>query len=181
MSELLALLGTYSLPAIALAGLVAGGLYLIRETTARAIGAEFDRRARAFELSLERRSRFEETILIERYETISDILARLTRIASDLNRRRHGTEVDGLMRGNDIVPLTEVFELLASKRHVVTERFHPLLGRLAGLLIQLANMRTEADAQRVLDAYQAQLVELQDEMRRAFGLDAIAWTEPGVE
>lgn len=58
------------------------------------------------------------------------------------------------MRGTDIVPLAEAFGLLAAKRHVVTERFYPLLK----LLVVLANVADEAGARRVT---------------------AIAWAEPG--
>jgi hypothetical protein len=177
MGDLLTVFQTYSLPAIIGAALVVGALFVLRNATERAIGAEFDRRAAELNLGLERRSRFEEMILIERYETITDLMARLTRIASDLNRRRHGTEVEGLMRDGDIVPLTEVYELLSSRRHVLTDRFQPLLARMADLLLRLANAPDEATAQQVQQDYMGVQTRLQNELTAAFGLDGIAWGE----
>ncbi|AVO36380.1 hypothetical protein [Pukyongiella litopenaei] len=176
--DILELLATYSPLAILFAALVAAGVFLVQKSTERAILAEFDRRAKLFELGVERRSRFEEMILLERYETIGDILNRLTRIASDLNRRRHGTEVEGLIRDGDIVPLTEVFEILGARRHILTERFHPILGQMAGLLIRLANTPDDAAARQVQDEYGALQSRLQDEITTAFGLDRIVWAEP---
>lgn len=173
--DILELVGSYSLGAILIAAVLAAALFVAQKTTEKAIASEFDRRGKQFALGLERRSRFEEMVLIERYETVSDILSRLTVIVSNLNRRRHGTEVEGLMRGNDIVPLTEVFELLAAKQHVLTQRFHPLLFQMSGTLIYLANHKSEDGAQQVLATYKEQLETLQAEITAAFGLDRIAW------
>lgn len=178
MAEILSILTSYSPMLIFAAVLIAGAVFVIRATTERVIGAEFDRRAKALNLGLERRSRFEEMVLIERYETLNDILARLTRIASDLRRRSQGIEVEGLMRGTDIVPLTEVYELMTMRRHILTERFFPEVNDLAGLLLGFANARDAEEIRKAQTAYQARLNSIQTDMTVAFGLAGIVWTDP---
>ena len=174
-TDILELVGEHSITAVFIAAVVGGAVFILQKATERAISNEFDRRATAYNLGLERRSRFEEMILIERYETISDILSRCSTIVADLNRRRHGTEVEGLMRGNDIVPLTEVFAILAAKKHVLTDRFHPQLFEIAGVLITLARHYDDIGAKPVLDQYVSLVLAVQNEMNLAFGLNAIEW------
>ena len=173
MADLINLFTTYSPLLIFATALVAAGVFVLKKTTERAINFEFDRHARALTLGLERRSRFEEMILIERYETLNDLLSRLTRIATDLRRHRAGTEVDGLLQNNDIVPLTDVFERLSTRRHILTAPFHDKLNQLGGLLIQYANAGDVAEMQRIQAEYQNLLNAILDDMSGAFGLEDI--------
>ncbi len=174
MGGLLDLFATYSLPALALAALVAGALYVIRAAADRSIAAAFDRRARQMTLALERRSRFEETILIERYQTVSSCLIRLAEIAADINRHRAGQQVEGLMRGSEIAPLTALMGEIAAKRHVLTERFHTPLDRLAQGLLNLANAGSAEQAAAHARDFAKGRNAIQDDIAAAFGLDSIA-------
>ena len=173
MAELIDLFATYSPLVLFAAALVAAGVFVLKKATERAINLEFDRHAKALTLGLERRSRFEEMILIERYETLNDLLSRLNRIATDLRRHRAGTEVEGLFQNNDIVPLTEVFERLSTRRHILTEPFHTRLNELGGLLIQYANVDDVMELQRVQGEYKHLLNTILDDMSTAFGLERI--------
>ncbi|SFU16569.1 hypothetical protein [Sedimentitalea nanhaiensis] len=174
MTDILELFQSYSPALIFAAALIAAAVFVLKKTTEKAINLEFDRHAKALTLGLERRSRFEEMVLIERYETLNDLLSRLDRIASDVRRYRHGTDVEGLMRGTEIVPLTEVFERLSTRRHVLTERFYPKLDALGGLLIQYLNARDTIEAQRVQGEYKRLLNTILDEMSAVFGLNRIS-------
>lgn len=155
---------------------LAGG-FVLKLMTDKAIKFQFDRQTKTIGLALERRSRFEEMILTERYDTVSALLSRLTRIASDIRRLRQGIPVDGLMRGNDIVPLTEVYEDLAARRHVLTERFHPNFNALATLLIDLAKANTAEELKEIEKAYQRLLTAIQTDMEDVFGLSDILWPD----
>jgi hypothetical protein len=95
---------------------------------------------------------------------------------TDLNRRRSGTEVEGLMRGNDIVPLTEIFELLANNRYLITDRFHKILWRQAQLAIEYARAQEGTDTLTKLGSEYMELEKSFDAaMNEVFGIDKITW------
>lgn len=175
MKELLELTKEFSVAAILVTALVAAGIFVLRNGVEKAIDDAFDRRSAALALELERRSRFEEMILIERYQTISELLNKVGRITTELNRRRNGEQIDGLMKGREIVPLTDIYELLAAKRHVVTERFYPLIAELCNSVLALANASDSSDYDSLVQRYVQRLHEIQSEMDLAFGLSKINW------
>lgn len=158
-----------------LIGLGAVFLFAFQNITERAISAQFDQYKKEVELRLQRRSNFEERILLDRYTILRDIQSRMQRVMTDLNRRRSGTEVEGLMRNGDIVPLTEVFELIANNQYLITDRFKKILRREAELGIEFANAK---DAE-VLDKLGSEYIELQRSfstaMKEVFGLEKITW------
>jgi hypothetical protein len=55
-------------------------------------------------------------------------------------------EVEGLMQGKEIVPLTEVYVELQVKRFLLKETFYDLLIKEANILLAFANAQTP-DAQ----------------------------------
>ena len=177
MGTLLDLAATWSLPALALAALLAGTLYLIRAAVDRSIATAFDRRAREMTLALERRSRFAETVLVERYQYVSACLIRLSEIATDINRHRAGQSVPGLIEGRELVPLTALMAEMAGRRHVLTTRFADPLDRLAQTLLAVVNAPTAQDAAEHARHFRAGLRALQDDVTATFGLDAL--TGPG--
>ena len=175
MDSILRLLTEYSLPIVLLIVLGAGLVSLLRTTIEKVISAQFDQYKKEVDLRLQRRSNFEERVLLDRYTLIRDIQTRIGRVMTDLKRVRSGTQVEGLLRDGDIVPLTEVFELLANNRYLITDRFHKVLLNEAQLAIKYANAR-DAEA---LKKTQSEYLELQDSFHRSmnevFGIDKITW------
>jgi hypothetical protein len=140
MAELLEWLGRYSPGVVALLALAAAALFVLKLSVERGIQAGFEAQAKAAELSLTRRSAFEERILTERYTLVTGFAARLERLATQLNRIRHGQQApDGFYRGSELVPLTEILEELSIHRLVLGEAFYDVLNRQALLLLAVAN------------------------------------------
>lgn len=175
MDKILSLLTDYSPAIVTLLACSSALVYVLKNVTEKAISTEFDRYKKEIELKLERRSKFEEKILLDRYTSVVDLQTRIGRVMTDLNRHRHGTEVENLIKDNDIVPLTAVFELLAANRYLITERFHKILLDESQIIISLAN---EKDADRMATHY-SQYLGLQQEFHKAmndvFGIDKITW------
>ena len=175
MNQILSWLTDYSPAVVAVLAFGSALVYVLKIVTEKAISTEFDRYKKEIELKLERRSNFEEKILLDRYTSVVDLQTRIGRVMTDLNRLRHGTEVEGLIKDNDIVPLTAVFELLAANRYLITERFHKILWDESQILIMLAN---EKDPNRV-STHQSSYVGLQEvfykAMNEEFGIDKITW------
>ena len=89
-------------------------------------------------------------------------MSRLERIATNLNRLCGGEPVpDGFMRGQEIVPLTEVYEDLEINRLLLGETYYSIFRKLAGVALALSNARS-AD---VRASCIAQHAELQRELR----------------
>ena len=175
MNQILSWLTQHSPSVVTLLAFGAALVYVLKSTTEKVISTEFDRYKKEIELKLERRSKFEEKILLDRYSSVVDLQTRIGRVMTDLNRQRHGTEVEGLMKNNDIVPLTDVFERLAANRYLITERFHKILWDESQLLILIAN---EKNTDQIL-THQNNYLGLQGEfysaMNDVFGIDKITW------
>jgi hypothetical protein len=164
----------YSPPIVLLIGLGAVFLFAFKNITENVISAQFDQYKKEVELRLQRRSNFEERILLDRYTILRDIQSRIQRVMTDLNRRRSGTEVEGLMRGKDIVPLTEIFELIATNRYLITDRFYEILSRQAQLGIEYANA-PDTDLMKVKSEYMELEKSFDAAMNEVFGIDKITW------
>jgi len=120
MDSLLQWLTQYSPPVVLLIAFGGSLVFILKNVTEKAISTEFDHYKHQIELKLEKRSNFEEKILLDRYLTIRDLETRIGRVMTDLNRLRHGTNVEGVIVNNDIVSLTEVFDLLAVNKYLIT-------------------------------------------------------------
>jgi hypothetical protein len=139
VDDILGWLTKYSPPVVLL--LVLGGIFIFvsKQMIENTISAQFQQYKKEVELRLQRRSNFEERVLLDRYALLRDIHHKIGRVMTDLNRVRSGTTVEGLIRNNDIVPLTEVFELIEHNRYLITERFREILGGQAQLAIKYAH------------------------------------------
>lgn len=145
MSDILQWLGEYSLPVVALILLGAALLYLLKLVTEKAIAHQFDHYSRSIELQLQRRSNFEERILLDRYALLRELYAKTNAVLTNVNRMRSGTRIEGFERDGDIVPLTEIFEAMAVNRYLIPSPLHDVLHKLANLALELANARSEED------------------------------------
>ena len=175
MELLIEWLGQYSAPIIVLLASGAALLFAMRTVTEKAVAAQIERYQKEITLRLERRSRFEERVLLDQYTTVGELLGRMVRVTTDLNRRAHGVDVEGLYHGNELVPLTAVYEDLSSKRYLLGERFHPLLLQLANTVLALANARDDAQSKQLQARYLAELNAIYARANEAFGLTSIKW------
>ena len=150
MGDLLEWIGDYPAGVVVLIALCAALLYLVKLIVERGVTAGFDQRAKVWETRVERRSAFEEKVLLDRFELVSALSSRLERIMTDLNRVRHGKapSTENFLVDDELVPLTEVFEDLQVHRLVLGERFHTILYAMAQLALRAgtvddAALRTE--------------------------------------
>ena len=175
MDSILSWLTKYSPPVVLL--LVLGGAFAFvsKLVTESAISAQFERYKKDVELRLQRRSNFEERVLLDRYVLLRDIHSKIGRVVSDLRRRRSGATVKGLIQDGDIVPLTSVVELIEEDRYLVTERFREILLDQVQILIKYANTQDARDAEKLLLEYLERDKAFDQAMNEVFGLDKITW------
>jgi hypothetical protein len=176
MAEILTWLEKYSAPVVVLLVLAGALLYVLKLTTEKAISAEFNRYTKDLELKLERRSNFEERILLERYSLLRDIDSRFGTITTDINRLRAGQAVGGLYDENEIVPLTTVFELLNTNRYLLTDSMQKLMLKRANNVLSIANAKTDNALQQASQEMLALQNEFHAMMVDAFALDRIGVT-----
>ncbi len=151
-------------------------LLAVRTTVEKTIERKLDSQAKAIELRITRRSAFEDKVLADRYAMVMNLAARLERVATILNRRRSQRAVpDGFQVGNEIVPLTEIFEELLIQRLTLGEEFHRVLVWKANLALAMANA---SDPE--LQALQKKWAACHDDLRRvtdqAFAISQIGLT-----
>lgn len=174
MTDILDWLGSYSGPVLVLIVLGAGFLFVARTVVERGVDAGISTRAEKWRLELGRRSAFEERVLTDRYVAFQDLFGRLQGISTTLNRIAHGQDppdgfFDDLSARRDLVPLTAVFEDLATKEPILGSQLHSALEAAAQAVLILANRAGED--QRWIAARAALLVAAEQE----FGLSKIKW------
>ena len=128
-----------------------------------------------FTQRLERRSEFDQYLLMERYKLISEFSYRLSRITTDLNRARHGQEVEGLFKDTEIVPLTAVYEDLAARSFQLSDKFHKFFFDQAGVVLQIAQASTDKSRERMQRQYVENLQRLTKMVNAEFGTEKISW------
>ena len=152
-------------------------LLAVRTTVEKTIERKLDSQAKAIELRITRRSAFEDKVLADRYAMVMNLAARLELVVTNtLNRRRSQQAVpDGFQVGNEIVPLTEIFEELLIQRLTLGEEFHRVLVWKANLALAMANA---SDPE--LQALQKKWAACHDDLRRvtdqAFAISQIGLT-----
>ena len=149
----------------------------VKETTktTEEVKAVINRSSKELELKLERRSEFEQQILLERYKLVCEFAQRLSQITTDLNRAYHGKKVEGLFDGNEVVPLTAVFEDLAAKKFQLSEQFHRYFYRQAQVVLSLANLEDKESRRDTESKYLQNLAQLTEMANAEFGTDKVSW------
>lgn len=175
MDDILKWLSAYSPAIVLLLLLGAAFIYLLKAVTEKTIANAFDRYKKELELKLEKRSNFEEKILLDRYLVIRELQTKIGTVMTNLNRIRHGGTVEGFIVNQDIVPLTEVFELLAVNKYLITDTFHDIFWQQAQIALQVANSRDEQEQKQLADQYVALLEKFYAEMNAMFRLEKIKW------
>ena len=178
MTSILEWFEEYSFGIVLLLVLASALIYVIRIVVEKAVNARFDKYSTELALSLGRRSNFEERVLVDRYSAFTDLTTRLETIATEINRLRHGgTAEQGFLVGNEIVPLTRVYEDLESKRLLLGERLYGEVREAARITLHLANFQHLSPDELV--AWEASFIEQRTKLREAadneFRLSSIKW------
>jgi hypothetical protein len=139
------------------------------------IKAEIARELAVFSNALKRRSDFEQHVLLERYKLISEFAYRLSRIMTDLNRAWSGQTVPGLFNGNEVVPLTAVYEELAVKAFQLSSKFHRFFLEQADIALRVAQATTATARLPLQEQYGKNLVLLNEMVNADFGTDEVSW------
>lgn len=175
MNNILDWLTKYSPPVVLLLAL--GGIFIFvsKQVTENVITANFEKYKKEVELRLQRRSNFEERVLLDRYTLLRDIHTKIGRVMTDLDRIRSGATVEGLIHNGELVPLTEVTDLIERNRYLITERFRAILLSQVELELKYANTKDI----KVIEKQQSDYLELEvafdQAMNEVFGLDRITW------
>ncbi|AFD06113.1 hypothetical protein [Solitalea canadensis] len=175
MDDIITWLTKYSPPIVFLLVIGAIFIYLVKLITEKTISNEFDKHKKVFELDLEKRSNFEEKILMDRYLMIRELQTKIGIVLTNLKRVKNGTKLEGFIVNNDIVPLTEVFESLAVNKYLITDKFHRIFWEQSQIALQFANETNEAKMKELGDNYLNLVDELYKEMNEMFELDKIKW------
>ena len=175
MDDILGWLTKYSPPVVLLLAVAGVFIFVSKQVIENTISAQFQQYKKDIELRLQRRSNFEERVLLDRYSLLRDIHHKIARVMTDLNRVRSGTTVEGLIRNGDIVPLTEVTELIENNRYLIPQRFREILLSQVQLGIEYANTKDTDAIEKQLDRYVELEKTFDQAMNEAFGLDRITW------
>jgi type II secretory pathway component PulJ len=101
----------------------------------------------------------------QRRQLATGLNARLERIGTDLNRRRHGQEVPGLIEGNEVPALTDVFEDLETNRATLGEDLYGLLRQKAQLALSLARVQTQERLREIAEQWVSVNQEVTERLR----------------
>lgn len=173
MEEIIKWLSTYSFPIVLLILTGTIFIYLMKMVTEKIISNEFDRHKKAMELDLQRQSSFEEKILLDRYSIIRELQTKIGNVMTNLKRRRHGTEIEGFIVNSDIIPLTEIFEILAVNKYLITKDFHDIFWQQSQIAIQFANENNEFCLKQLEDKYLELLEQFYKKMNDMFDIEKI--------
>ncbi|HKR04030.1 MAG TPA: hypothetical protein VJY62_05275 [Bacteroidia bacterium] len=175
MNEILNWLSAYSTPVVILILTGAVFIYIIKMVTEKTISNEFDKYKKDAELKMEKRSNFEEKILLDRYLIIRELQSKIGNVLTNLNRIRHGGKIEGFLVNNDIVPLTEVFEMLALNKYLITDTFYHIFHQQSLLALDFAGEKDESKLKVLGEKYLHLQDKFYQEMNNMFGLDKIKW------
>ncbi|WP_152663144.1 hypothetical protein [Arsukibacterium ikkense] len=178
MTQLLDWLTHYSPLVVLLLAVAAALLFLIKLIVEKSIAAEFEHKAKVFELLLTRRSAFEEKVLLDRFALVTGFSSQLELVMTQLNRIRSGQPVpDGFMTQQEIVPLTQVFIDLEVQRLLLGEDFHRVFTQQALLALSSANIAKANKEAWCQAGEQWGLLrqELRQTLEAAFSVSNIRW------
>lgn len=179
METIIGWIASYSLPVVILLIFGACLVYVLKEVTAKSVSSALDRYAKEVELRLERRSEFEQRVLIDRYILVKELSTRLESVLTNIRRRHGGHPVpEGFfVEGpgfRDIPPLTEIFQDLEVHRVVITDAFYRHLSGIAKGALKFANAQNKSEAESVMNEIMMGREAFQAEFNEHFGIDRIS-------
>jgi len=175
VKDILDMLTKYSLPVVLLIVVVAIFAFVSKLVTENVITTNFDRYKKDVELRLQRRSNFEERVLLDRYTLLRDIHTKIGKVMTDLRRVKSGSTVKGLQVNGELVPLTEVGDLIERNRYLITDRFREILLSQCQLELKYANTNDSTLMERQVAEYVQLELAFDKAMNEVFGLDKITW------
>jgi hypothetical protein len=178
MDEIVTWITTYSPPVALLLMIGAALVFVLKLSVEKTIDTHFQQQNKILSLPLELRSRFDERILLDRYQKVSELQTRFSKIMIDLRRHFGGTEVPDLLKGNEVVPLTYLFQDVADYRYLLTDRFYDILYREAQLALEFAN--SGGDVNRFASRHLALQDEFRGAMNEVFGIEKISYVAPAL-
>jgi hypothetical protein len=120
MNDLLKWIATYSPSVAVLLVLGAGVVFVFKIVVERAIDAKFAEQTKLLELRLQRRSAFEERVLLDRYQLVTQLSNRLEDVRHNIARVRSGTPAaKDFQVGQDIPSLTAIHGELKVNRSIL--------------------------------------------------------------
>ena len=169
----------HGLPLAVGLALGACALYVARQVADRFIENRISLAFRDRELRLESRSAFEDRVLEERFKVFNDLVTRLVRITTDLNRLRGGKDPvqEPFLRDGELVPLTQVFEDCELYRLILGERSYQVMQEAALVVLQLARADSADPYGALGDSWTAALKEIREVGEDNFGLSRITWRD----
>jgi hypothetical protein len=173
MTELISWLKEYSPAVVTLVAIGTATLYVLKLTVDKSIAASFDTHVQELELGLERRSAFRDKVLTERFPRITEQSSRLEKVMTNLNRLRHNNPVpEGFQKGNEIVPLTEIYEDL-STLPTLTEGFYELFVKKADLAWSAASAQSQDEWNGIAPEWGRVDEQIRAAVERTFNLSEI--------
>jgi hypothetical protein len=127
------------------------------------------------EAGIDRRSRFEERVVLDRYNAAATVVGQIQRVATDVNRCLHHQTVEGLFNGNELVPLTTVYETLAAQRYLLGEGLYEILQSQAAEILRIAKAQTSQEQTDATNRYLELQKQFNHEMNRIFRIDRMEW------
>ena len=138
------------------------------------MASSFDARAKALELGMQRRSALEERLLTDRFALVTDLSARLQRLMTDHNRVRSGQpSPEGFYGGDEVVPLTRIYEDREIHRLVLTEEFHGLFLEKANLALRMINAQDPQEFGVLKEQWVRSNAEIRAHAEEVFGIGQI--------
>lgn len=170
---------SYSLPVVLLLIFGASLIYVLQVVTEKSISSALDRYTKEIELRLERRSEFEQRVLIDRYTLVKELSTRLESVLTNIRRSHGGHPVpEGFfVEGpgfRDIAPLTEIFQDLVVHHVVMTDSFYQHLRKMADGALKFANAQSKSEAESVVSEIMKGREAFQSEFNQHFGIDRIS-------
>lgn len=114
-------------------------------------------------------------ILLDRYSILHELQTKIGNVITNINRTRLGVKIEGFIVNNDIVPLTEVFELLAVNKYLITEKFYDIFLQQSQTALRFSNEKDIVAAKQIENKYFELVEEFYKEMNDMFDLEKIRY------
>ena len=180
MEHIMKWISEYSAPMVMLFAFGACLIFILKKVVENAVSSKFEERNKRLEQLLQRRMKFEEKVLLDQYQAVTDLKLRLGKITADLRRTKDGIKVEGLLQGSDIVidvvPLSDVFIDLEAKHFLLRDEFYNLLHDEANTLIEYANEKDPDKSSKLEQHLRTLNDKFVKQMNATFDLEKISGT-----
>jgi hypothetical protein len=134
-------------------------VFILQNVTEQAISSEFDRRLEEMTLLIERRSRFEEKVLLDKYVKVTELQSKIERVTM----------------GGPTEPLNEVMRDAVAYRYLIGDKFFKLFVDEKNLLFEIADEKDSARREELGNKYQNFRQSFSQLLNEHFGIDRITW------